>query len=150
MDCLDKVNKRQADFLAVDPEDMYVAHRIKNEDFSVFSEIRTVEEREAEFRYEGIILIHKNSDIRSLNDLKGKKSCHTGFGRNVGYKIPITKLKKNGVLKISPNTMLSPVESELQGLSELFSSSCLVGAYSESDEVNRLLSMTISKTWLIF
>lgn len=44
MECLEKVNRREADFLAVDPEDMYVAFRMKNEDFSVFSEIRTVEE----------------------------------------------------------------------------------------------------------
>lgn len=44
MECLEKVEKREADFLVVDPEDMYVAFNMKNEDFSVFSEIRTVEE----------------------------------------------------------------------------------------------------------
>lgn len=42
MDCLEKVQKRQADLLAADPEDMYVAFNLKNEDFSVFSELRTV------------------------------------------------------------------------------------------------------------
>lgn len=46
MDCLEKVNKREADFLAVDPEDMYVAFNLNNEDFSLFSELRTVEEPE--------------------------------------------------------------------------------------------------------
>lgn len=46
MECLEKVNKREADFMAVDPEDMYVAFHMDNEDFSVFSEIRTVEEPE--------------------------------------------------------------------------------------------------------
>lgn len=44
MECLEKVRTRAADFLAVDPEDMYVAFNMKNEDFSLFSEIRTVEE----------------------------------------------------------------------------------------------------------
>lgn len=44
MECLEKVNKREADFLAVDPEDMYVAFNMKNEDFSIFSDIRSVEE----------------------------------------------------------------------------------------------------------
>lgn len=48
MECLEKVNKREADFVAVDPEDMYVAFQMKNEDFSVFSEIRTVEEPDGE------------------------------------------------------------------------------------------------------
>lgn len=46
MECLEKVNKREADFVAVDPEDMYVAFHMDNEDFSVFSEIRTAEEPE--------------------------------------------------------------------------------------------------------
>lgn len=40
MECLEKVEKRQADFVAVDPEDMYVAFQMKNEDFAVFAEIR--------------------------------------------------------------------------------------------------------------
>lgn len=143
MECLNKVNQREADFLAVDPEDMYVAFNMKNEDFSVFSEIRTVEESEAEFRYEGIILVRKNADIHSLADLKNKKSCHTGYGRNVGYKIPITKLKKHGVLKLPSDPQLSFVEKELKGLTDLFSSSCLVGTYSPNEEVNRVLSKQI-------
>ena len=46
MECLKFVNLRKADFVAVDPEDMYVAYHLNNEDFQVFSEIRTVEEPE--------------------------------------------------------------------------------------------------------
>lgn len=42
MECLDKVQNREADLVAADPEDMYVAFQRKNEDFSVFSELRTV------------------------------------------------------------------------------------------------------------
>lgn len=145
MECLEKVNRREADFLAVDPEDMYVAFNMKNEDFSVFSEIRTVEESQAEFRYEGIILVRKNSNIHSLGDLKGKKSCHTGYGRNVGYKIPITKLKNAGILKISNDPQLTFVEKELKGLTELFTSSCLVGKWSPNVEVNAALSKSICK-----
>lgn len=134
------VNRREADFLAVDPEDMYIALHMANEDFSVFSEIRTREESDSLFRYNGIILVHKNSSIRTLADLKGKKSCHTGFGRNVGYKIPITKLNKHQVLKISNNPAISNVEKELLGLTELFSQSCLVGKWSPNEEFNRALS----------
>lgn len=51
MECLEKVNRREADFVAVDPEDMYVAFHMNNEDFSVFSEIRTVEEPEGSETY---------------------------------------------------------------------------------------------------
>ena len=45
-----------------------------------------------EFRYEAVCVIHKDLDISSINGLRGLKSCHTGVGRNVGYKIPITKV----------------------------------------------------------
>lgn len=136
VDCLDIVERREADFMAVDPEDLYLALKKKNEDYSVFSDIRTVVEEKAEFRYEGIILVKKNSGINSLADLRGKKSCHTGFGRNVGYKIPITKLKKANVFKVDPDLTLSPVERELKALSEMFTQSCLVGKYSSNAETN--------------
>lgn len=76
--------------------------------------------------------------------MKGKKSCHTGFGRNVGYKIPITRLKKSGDLKVSTDPTLSSVEKELKALSEFFTASCIVGKYSPDSEVNRNLSTTFS------
>lgn len=139
MECLDIVKKRKADFMAVDPEDMYVAYKMNNQDFAVFSEIRTLEEPEAEFRYEGIILVHKNSPINSLTDLQGKKSCHTGYGRTVGYKVPITKLRKHGIFKLDNDPTIPAVEKELRGLSNLFTQSCLVGKYSPDDEINRAL-----------
>lgn len=40
------VNEREADFVIADPEDMYVAANLNNEDFLVFAQIRTVEEPE--------------------------------------------------------------------------------------------------------
>lgn len=144
VDCLDIVERRDADFMAVDPEDLYLALKKKNEDYSVFSDIRTTEENQAEFRYEGIILIKKTSGINSLADLKGKKSCHTGYGRNVGFKIPITKLKNQGVFKVDADINLSPVERELKALSEFFSQSCLVGKYSPNADVNAKLKKSYS------
>nr|AAL58078.1 transferrin precursor [Aedes aegypti] len=144
MECLEKVKAREADFVAVDPEDMYVAYHMANQDFSVFTEFRTLEEPKAEFRYEGIILVRKSDNFRSLADIRGKKSCHTGYGRNVGYKIPITKLKSAGVFKLATDSELSPLEKELKGLSDLFGSACLVGKYSPNDEVNRLLKKRYS------
>lgn len=52
MECLEKLKHNEADFVAVDPEDMYVAYQIDNDDFSVFSEIRTVEEPDGKFNDE--------------------------------------------------------------------------------------------------
>jgi len=142
VDCLDIVEQRKADFMAADPEDLYLAFKKKNEDYQVFADIRTLEEQQAEFRYEGIILIKKNSGINSLSDLRGKKSCHTGYGRNVGYKIPIAKLKKHNVFKVDPDITLSPVERELKALSDFFNQSCLVGSYSKNPDVDAHLKKT--------
>lgn len=48
MECLEFVNKRLADFLIADPEDMYVAAKLNNEDFLLFAQIRSVEEPEGQ------------------------------------------------------------------------------------------------------
>ncbi|XP_035908482.1 transferrin [Anopheles stephensi] len=140
LDCLRKVQNREADFLLADPEDVYVASHFNNQDFVVFSELRTAEEPTAKFRYEGIMLVRASDNFQSLADLRGKRSCHTGFGRNVGYKIPVTRLQRAGVLKLpAADGSLSPVERELAGLSDLFSASCLPGSYSSDAGVDRLL-----------
>lgn len=140
MECLELVKKRQADVVAVDPEDMYVAYHLDNQDFDVISEIRTVEEQHAPFRYDGIILVKKGSPIHSIKDLRGKKSCHTGFGRNVGYKIPLSKLRKHEALKLSNDPELSSTEKELEALSNFFEKSCIVGDYSPDKLVDEILS----------
>lgn len=140
MQCLELVKRREADVMVVDPEDMYVAYHIENEDFDIVSEIRTQEEHQNAFRYDGIILVKRGSNIGSIADLKGKKSCHTGFGRNVGYKIPLSKLRKHEVLKLSNDPELSSTEKELEALSNFFEKSCLVGDYSPDVLVDSILS----------
>uniref|UniRef100_A0AAG5DK04 Transferrin-like domain-containing protein n=1 Tax=Anopheles atroparvus TaxID=41427 RepID=A0AAG5DK04_ANOAO len=141
MDCLRKVRNREADYLMADPEDLYVAMHMENQDFLVFAEQRSLEEPTAPFRYEGIMLVRAADGFQSLADLRGKKSCHTGFGRNVGYKIPVARLQRAGLLKLpgANDGELSSVERELSALSELFSASCLPGSYSPHADIDRLL-----------
>lgn len=139
MDCLAKVKDRKADFMIVDPEDMYVAFRMQNEDFSVFSEIRSLAEPDSAFRYEGVMVVRKGSNIHSMGDLRGKRACYTGYGRNVGFKIPLTKLTKAGIIHYTTETMPAP-EKELKAFSDFFSKGCLVGRYSPDEEINVQLS----------
>lgn len=49
VECLQKIQERKADFLTVDPEDMYVAGNLPEQDFAVFEEIRTKEEPEGTY-----------------------------------------------------------------------------------------------------
>ncbi|XP_058126943.1 transferrin [Anopheles ziemanni] len=139
-ECLRLVRNRQADFVMADPEDLYVAMKMENQDFAVFAEQRTTEEPASPFRYEGIMLVRAADGFRSLEDLRGKKSCHTGFGRNVGYKIPVARLQRAGLLKLPvADGALSTVERELTALSEFFNAACLPGPYSPHADNDVLL-----------
>ncbi|KAB0802851.1 hypothetical protein PPYR_05037 [Photinus pyralis] len=139
-DCAIKIKQREADFGVVDPEDMYVGKNVKDQDFKIFEEIVTLEEPEAEFRYEGVAVIHKDLKLEDgIKSLKGLKSCHTGVGRNVGYKIPLTKLKNMGVLGSLSQPELSPRENELKAYSDFFESSCIVGKWSPDPNIDRKL-----------
>nr|CAD7575668.1 unnamed protein product [Timema californicum] len=144
LECLEKIKERQADFSPVDPEDMYIAAKLPDQDFQVFKEIRTKEEPAEEFRYEAVAVVHKNLDITSVQELRGLKSCHTGVGRNVGYKIPITKLTKMGVLGPHNDPDLTARENELKALSSFFTKACLVGKWSADPAHNTRLKSTYS------
>ncbi|KAJ8942969.1 hypothetical protein NQ318_016744 [Aromia moschata] len=139
VECIDKIKDREADFGTVDPEDMYIASKVPEQDFAVFEEIRTKEEPDAEFRYEAVAVIHKNLDINGIQGLRGLNSCHTGVGRNVGYKIPLTKLKHMGIIGNLAEPGLSPRENELKAFSTLFSRACIVGKWSPDPKINMKL-----------
>lgn len=94
----------------------------------------------AEFRYEAVAVVHKDLNIDNMQGLKGLKSCHTGVGRNVGYKIPLTKLKKMGIIGGLNENDLSPRENELKAFSTLFSKACIVGKWSADPDINKKLS----------
>ncbi|XP_041979733.1 transferrin [Aricia agestis] len=136
VECLNYVQQRQADLVPVDPEDMYVASNIPNQDFVLFQEYRTDEEPDAEFRYEAVIVVHKDLPINSLDQLKGLKSCHTGVNRNVGYKIPLTMLMKRSVFPKMTDREISPKENELRAFSTFFKQSCIVGKWSPDPKTN--------------
>ncbi|XP_018576299.1 transferrin [Anoplophora glabripennis] len=144
VDCIEKIKDKEADFLTVDPEDMYIASKVPDQHFSVFEEIRTREEPDAEFRYEAVVVIHKDLDINGIQGLKGLNSCHTGVGRNVGYKVPLTKLKQMGVIGNLADPDLSPRENELKAFSTLFNKACIVGKWSPDPKINLKLKKKYS------
>lgn len=50
--------------------------------------------------YYAVVLVKRNpANAFTISDLRGKKSCHTGLGRNAGWNIPIGILIKRGIIK---------------------------------------------------
>lgn len=86
-------------------------------------------------------MVHKDLEVKSIKEtLRGIRSCHTGIGRNVGYKVPITKLKKMGIIGNLNEAGLSPRENELKALSDLFSKACIVGKWSPDPAIDKKFS----------
>ncbi|XP_011497419.1 PREDICTED: transferrin [Ceratosolen solmsi marchali] len=144
-ECIDKVGRKEADIVAVDPEDMYLAakHELASRaQYNIVEQIRTKEEPNAQYRYEAVSVVHKNLKIDDPRSLRGLKSCHVGVGRNVGYKIPLTKLSALGVLTDLNSPEYSARENELRALSFFFSKACLVGTWSPDITINQRLKET--------
>ncbi|XP_060524310.1 transferrin [Cylas formicarius] len=144
IECITKIKEKLADFLTVDPEDMYVAKNEPGGDFAIFEEIRTKEEPDAEFRYEAVAVVHKDLNVSNVEGLRGLNSCHTGVGRNVGYRIPLTKLKQMGLIGNLAEPELSPRENELKAFSTLFQNACIVGKWSPDPKINLKLKRRYS------
>ncbi|KAJ8681899.1 hypothetical protein QAD02_017691, partial [Eretmocerus hayati] len=146
-ECIDKVGRREADVVAVDPEDMYLAakHELATKaQYNIVEQIRTKTEPDAAYRYEAVAVVHKDLKVDNPKGLKGMKSCHTGVDRNVGYKIPLTKLSDMGILNDLNNPEYSAKENELRALSSFFSKACIVGTWSPVPAINQKLKKTYS------
>lgn len=144
--CIEKIVKGEADFMPLEPEEIYVANRFQPDGFIIISEIRSEEFAERDFRYEPVAVIRNSAGISSVKDLKGKRSCHTGYGRNAGWKVPFSHLMDKGELPPFCDEINAPTpEKDLNAVSQYFGAACAPGAWVPEKEIDKKLKETYPK-----
>lgn len=93
-DCMKKVQSGEAKFVVLDGGEIWEA----NQTYNLYP-IRT-EQSALEGRYYGVGIVKKGNCPSSLSALKGRKSCHTGYGRSSGWVLPVTYLIKNNIMPL--------------------------------------------------
>ncbi|XP_074605173.1 transferrin-like [Brevipalpus obovatus] len=125
--CMGTIARGEADTMNVDPEDLYLAGSIFGLEPFLMEEYD-----KRRYRYGAAVLIPKNSDIARVSDLRGKTSCHTGYGRNAGFYMPLGNLINQKVMQRDCRGLLHTTEN-------FFHRSCLPGRWSKDPMVDMML-----------
>ncbi|XP_032386558.1 transferrin-a [Etheostoma spectabile] len=120
IDCIVAIKAGEADAITLDGGDIYIAG-LKNYDLQPI--IAEDYGTSSETCYYAVAVVKKGTDF-TIDQLRGKKSCHTGLGKSAGWNIPIGTLVSRNLIQWA-GIEDKPVE---EAVSEYFSASCVPGA----------------------
>ncbi|XP_077845976.1 transferrin isoform X1 [Macaca mulatta] len=114
LDCIRAIAANEADAVTLDAGLVYDAYLAPNNLKPVVAEFYGSKEDPQTFYY-AVAVVKKESDFQ-MNQLRGRKSCHTGLGRSAGWNIPI------GLLYCDLPEPRKPLE---KAVANFFSGSCV-------------------------
>ena len=73
--------------------------------------------------YYAVAVVRANQTGVNIGNLKGTKSCHTGYQRTVGYNVPVGYLLNSGKME----RVACGVNGTVASVSKFFKQSCIAG-----------------------
>uniref|UniRef100_H0WRM6 Serotransferrin n=1 Tax=Otolemur garnettii TaxID=30611 RepID=H0WRM6_OTOGA len=121
LDCIKAIAANEADAVTLDAGWVYEAGLTPNNLKPVVAEVYGSKDNPLTYYY-AVAVVKKGSGFQ-WNELRGKKSCHTGLGRSAGWNIPI------GLLYCDLPEPRQPLE---RAVANFFSGSCVPCADGDS------------------
>ncbi len=88
------------------------------------------------FRYEPVAVVRNSAQIKSLQDLRGKKSCHTGFARTSGWEVPLSRLMQKNIVVRDCSVDLTTIERDISSAYIFFGDSCIPGSWAPDTQTD--------------